>query len=512
MKDLKKLLCVLIALTILTATLVACKKKDNNESDSVSGDVSESSTEDVEEYDEKGYLKDDLDTMDFGGKEIRVLGWKEKTNEMGISAEQMSANPVNSAVYLRNVQVEKRMKLKFKYNYVTGAHGTMSDYLKAAEAAETSNEVDVYASYSRVASSLMTRGYTTNLLDLEYLDFEKPWWSRSLIEKATIYDRLYFASGDIAPSLFENAFIMYFNKDMADIYLPDKLSAKGADSLYDLVSDGKWTLDTMIEFCKDVGSSVDDIKDSSDTFGFACSPISLDAFYQGSGMSALTVNNDGSIALSDDMSSVKVHDLIETLVTFLKTKNAVSSGTYGGTEIEALKSWDNGRTLFYLEPVAAATKYSNAGLKFGILPVPKYDADQVEGYITTTGFHYTMWSVSRTEDDELLEAVGAGLECMASESHRLVSPAHYDTMLRAQTSDSAEDYKMWETIKASVEIESGRVMDDMFNGQTWGLFRDCVMMRTTDYMSDYATASIKLNQGVLSLNRIMSSIETVYGN
>ena len=123
-----------------------------------------------------------------------------------------------------------------------------------------------------------------------------------------------------------------------------------------------------------------------------------------------------------------------------------------------------------------------------------------------------MWSVSRTDDTELLKAVGAGLECMASESYRLVSPANYDTMLRAQTSDSAEDYKMWETIKLSVEIESGRVMDDMFNGQTWALFRDCIMTRTTDYMSDYATASTKLNQGVLSLNRIMSSIETVYGN
>ena len=510
MKKTKKLLCLLMAVVILAMTLVACSSDE--ESEATSEEVSTVSTENGERYDENGYLMDDLGTMDFHEKEIRVLAWQEKKNELGIEADQMSASPLNSAVYLRNVQVEKRMNLKFAYDYVTGANSTMSEYLKAAEGAESTNEVDVYASYSRVASSLMTRGYTTNLLELEYLDFEKPWWSRSLTEKATIYNRLYFASGDISPALFENAFITYFNKGMAESYLTDDLSTKGASSLYDLVNKGEWTLGTMIEFCKNVGSSVDDIKDSSDTFGFACSPISIDAFYQGSGLSSISTNNDGSIALSDDLSSQKVHDLIEKLVVFFNGKDAVSSGIYSGTEIEALASWTEGKTMFYVEPVASAKGYSNKGLKFGILPVPKYAADQEGGYITTPGFHYTMWSVSRTKDTELLKAIGAGLECMASESYRLTSPANYDTMLRAQTSDSTEDYKMWDVIKASVEIESGRVMDDAFKQKTWSLFRDSVMTRTTDYMSDYAKASTDLNQGVLNLNRIMSNIETVYGN
>ena len=81
MKKTKKLLCLLMAVVILAMTLVACSSDE--ESEATSEEVSTVSTENGERYDENGYLMDDLGTMDFHEKEIRVLAWQEKKNELG---------------------------------------------------------------------------------------------------------------------------------------------------------------------------------------------------------------------------------------------------------------------------------------------------------------------------------------------------------------------------------------------------------------------------------------------
>ena len=84
-------------------------------------------------------------------------------------------------------------------------------------------------------------------------------------------------------------------------------------------------------------------------------------------------------------------------------------------------------------------------------------------------------------------------------------------MLREQSSDSAEDYKMWETIKHSVEIEGGRAFDQMFENKSWSIFRQAIMARTGDYMSYYATSGAQLDQFAIDMNAVMAAIEDIYG-
>ncbi len=492
---------------VLLVTFVGCSKKENESDSTTSGTEVTESSSDAIEYDEKGYQKDKLGKMDFGGRTIHVLaGDHNLAKEYDVSAEEMNESVMNQAVYIRDTKVKARMNVKIDYNVVDDGSDSMTVFLKEAEALENSGEgVDYYANYSRTATSLMMRGYTKDLKTLSHLDLNAPWWTNSVREKCTVYDRLYFVSGDISPSLFKQTFIIYFNKDMAEQYVGDALKGYGVESLYELVDTGKWTLDKMMSMSKNVGSSADDNKDASDKFGFSTHLINTDAFYQASGLNVIDYNNDGSIKISSDYSSAKTQTLLETLVTFFDSPDALVSEESN----DYIQAWKNDNVLFHLHTIDYAPIFASQDIKFGILPMPKYDEAQ-EQYHDIPGFVYTMWSVSRNTKNS--DAVGAVLECMASESYREVTPALYDVLLRSRSSHSVEDYDMWETIRKSVAIEGGRCFDQQFENKTWSLFRSCIATSSSDWMSKYENYDEMLRQNAGALNRIIQSLETAYGN
>lgn len=505
--DLKRMIALFFVLAMILPSTLACnKKKDEGAEGETSANVE---TDVALKYDDNGYLMDDLPELDFDGATIRVLAWEENRTEFDISVDKMNTNALSAAVYMRDIRVRERLNIDVVYSYAPGSSYTYNEYLQMADAMQSSGDgVDVFASQSRVAADLMKRGYTQDLKKVKHVDLDKPWWSQSLIENATIYDRLYFATGDISPSLFQQTMVIFFNKSMAETYIQDDLTRLGAKSLYELVDNGQWTLGTMMEMCSGVGSSLDEKKDISDTFGFAGHPIYFEGFYYASGMRTYEVQEDGSISISPDMGSEKAHTLCEKLGDFFDTADAVGSSSYYGNEIEAIDAWYQGRSLFFLDMANHAVVHNDRGLKFGILPIPKYDTAQAD-YSTISGIPFTLWSVSRNVKDT--EMVGAFLECMSSEAYRLVTPALYDTMLRTQTSESVEDYEMWETIRRVVKVDCGRVLDTHTNTVKIDFFRDAVMARG-EYMSAYAERKDALTQNLLALNRTMATIETVYGN
>lgn len=512
MKILKPILCCLLAVLMLLPLLVACKTDEQLPEDSDSDVVSESESETEKplEYDEKGFLKDDLGKKDFNNREIRIMAWQLSHLDFTVKSEDMNKSVLHQAVYLRNSAVEKRLNVKLKFDIIAGTSANTAGhntYLKEAEIRQSTNAVDIFAAYSRNAATLMSRGYTADLLQVENLDFSKPWWAKGLVDKSTIYDRLYFASGDISPSVIFQTYVISFDKDMAEIYFPERLNQTGYDSIYDMVEDGAWTIDNLILFCKGVGfEDGDGIYDSKDTVGFTSSNIYLDAFYQGSGLTSLAYNDDGSIKISEDMYSDKTISLVEKISAFIKSSDCALHG-------ENLKINDlvlNDGVLFALMTTATIPGYVQMGAKLGILPVPKYDALQ-ENYVSTHAFPCTYWSISRNVTDES-DCMGAVLECLASEGYRSTTPALFEDMLRVKSSDSPEDYKMWGVIRDNLSFDGGRVYSDMFEGWTWGVFRNAVLSISTDYMSGYKSAEATLQGGALSLNNLMYQIERIYGD
>ena len=102
------------------------------------------------------------------------------------------------------------------------------------------------------------------------------------------------------------------------------------------------------------------------------------------------------------------------------------------------------------------------------------------------------------------EAVGAALECLASESYRNVMPAFYEQLLRRRYADDPGEYKMIDYIKNTISFDSGRLFTSVFGGKTWSAFRDCVNANSTDWISYYnKNVANLMTNGCDTINKII---------
>ena len=101
-KKFVRLLLVILALSFSFSSFVACSKKDGEDA---TGDVGEVSTitEEGDQYDEEGYLKDSLPELDYQGDTVTVLCWNSEHSEFEV---EYGNNTVDNAIYKSNKSVE----------------------------------------------------------------------------------------------------------------------------------------------------------------------------------------------------------------------------------------------------------------------------------------------------------------------------------------------------------------------------------------------------------------------
>lgn len=95
--------------------------------------------------------------------------------------------------------------------------------------------------------SMITDGIFVDLLTVDSLNLDQPWWDNKVVESATLRNQCYFASSDIFFHPFEATWIIYFNEDRFD--------ALNIDYPYDEVRSGRWTIDRLYEICR-LGASL----------------------------------------------------------------------------------------------------------------------------------------------------------------------------------------------------------------------------------------------------------------
>ena len=493
MSMMRKIAVLMIVFVMLIPSFASCGKKTSPPTEN-SSETTDTETDTTALYDGQGYLLDNLGTRDYN-RPIRIFAWAESAiKEFGVDSTDLR-DTLNSAVYSRNLVVENRMGVTLEYQYQDGSDPKMNDFAAKAKILAELGDIDMIAGYSRVASLLMVQGVSADLTSMNNLDFEKPWWPKYLIEKSRLYDDLYFCTGDIAPSLFRESYLIFYNKNLAE--------ANSLPDLYEVVENQEWTIEKMFELGSLVSENNDAVKDENDIFGFTTYRTFTDAFYQGSGLMTIENAPDGSIMISDDFGSSKTHSLLEKLVGYSQSPDHCFSD-YGNNLY--LDSWYSGKALFTLNTTQLATRNKEKGLKFGILPVPKYDREQ-EDYLTIPGFFYTIYSIPRSADKD---AVSAVLECLASEGYRKTAPALFEVIMKARISEAPEDYYMWDRIKDSLILDSGRVFSEQFEKHTWSVFRDTLANCSTNWVSAFGNYRDSLEAQAASLNTLMLSIKSMY--
>ena len=257
----KRILALLLAAMIL-ASAVSCGNGNEKETDKATD--SDTTANSTETETEETKLTDSLpDGLDFGGATYTIYAREDLEWGTEMYVDELNGEIVNDAIYNRSRNVDDRLNVAITQVTAPGIWGNETSFNEAIRSAVMAGD-DTYqlvAGYAYFITALATDGLFMNLLDVPYIDFEKPWWNSDLRDELTLYDQLYFACGDLSLTLLSSTFCMFFNKDMATKYnVPD---------LYETVQNGDWTYDNMYSLVQSIAVDVngDGKMDAEDEYG-----------------------------------------------------------------------------------------------------------------------------------------------------------------------------------------------------------------------------------------------------
>ena len=481
----KRLLALLLAAILLSSA--ACSDTTSEDSAASSEPTAEVSAAEATEIEaETEFPADNLPAdLDFAASSVHTYGWEEVAI-IEFFAEELNGDVVNDAVFQRNQMVEERLNVKLEYTLAPGNNANHQAWANSVINSTMAGDgaYDIVAGYSMAGTLLAYNRVLHNLTDLPYLDFDMPWWPSSLMDKAVCDGKLYFCSGDISTNMISMLYAMYFNKTVATNH--------DLGNLYDLVYEGTWTSDKMIELASlcYVDANGDGTRDPMDHFGFITQPVYNDPFFFASGLSTTTVGDDGLPMISPEFSGEKTQALLTKMVEMYQQPGLyLADYTAEGYE-HARNAFMEDRALFFDTEISYATNYLRSSeASYGILPMPKYEESQ-ESYHTAMSFPYTLYGIpTDVKNPEMSAAV---LECMASESYRSVSPALFEVALKVKFSSDDDAGRMYDIIRGSANFDFGRLFCANMNYLTYSLFRDAVVNGNTNWAS-----TMKSNSKVL---------------
>lgn len=376
----------------------------------------------------------DTDGLDFGGAEIRTItpDW---SSFVYYFPEAQTGESLDDAAYNRIKETEGTLNIKIVNTYDNAGTSLARDLQKTIQAGEDAYDMAFTHPIDGI-SALVTNNMLLNLDSLPYVDFEKPWWNRKLIDRFRIGDETYYATGDI---ILQNPYIMHFNKTIAaEFDMPDH---------YETVKNGDWTFDLFLEQTKAVSVDMDGDgkmtgKDKVGIAGDMTEALSNIPF--GCGLT-LTKSTADSIALT--MYSDKFVELFYKTYDLL-TDNTVSQIYFRNTE-DVKQLFSDNLSLFTISKVDKMTQLRDYDVDFGVLPMPKYDKEQ-EDYISLVWASFVCVPTTVTRP----EIVGAVLEQFAYESGD-VQDAYMEDLIRGKTTRDEASLEMLDIIYGNMVCDIG---------------------------------------------------------
>jgi len=441
----KKAISAILAAIILLTTLAACSDSTAPPSDTQAGETLTSNdnpadTPENEQNDDHLYA--DLPTGSYGNYNFRMLNVVSNYAYVLLTAEELTGETINDAIFNRNSLVGERLGVSFTEKIVGWGEiaGVITNSVLADEDAYDIMFDEVQASIKYPSERLMM-----DLFAIDSLNLDKPWWDAGSIDTLSIGNSLFMVNGDIHLMYGESAWVLFFNKKLIGDY--------GFDSPYTTVADGKWTLDAFNEMIIQASLDLDgDNKmTTDDQFGLGthadCALVMLTSAEEG-----LVYKNANNIPEWQDVPE-RVFDIsAKTHSVFFNPDAVYMQGTTpaGSQNVEIVPHFIAGKTLFLCEVLGHAKTLRDMEDDFGILPTPKLDESQ-ENYSTFIARSAQTLMIPITNRD--LDRTAVILENLGAESYKSVRPAYYDVQLSGKTVRDPDSLKMLDIIFSNRRYE-----------------------------------------------------------
>lgn len=432
---------------------------------------------------EADYLSE-LPETDLEGREFTVLS-RNTTERLNFYTEELTGDVFNDSLRERDLQVEERLNVRIK-NIATADSGETKNYVVKTALADDPVYDLFYLNMTGGISTMVGSNHIINLRELPYLKLDSAWWNKSINENMDLYGKLYFSAGSISGVYLLTPIAMMFNKQMARDYI--------ADNLYDIVKDGKWTVDKLHELTKDVAADVDGngIMDTEDKYGLAVEPTFGFALYAAGGFKGVEIDGKGEYKIHLD--SPESVDFIQKCSGLFKDRNSVFVRPVGAGEAHA-DIFEAGRALFTDFTILGVFVYfRDMEQDFGLIPIPKKDIAQ-DRYLTTCNTYLdSAVAVPVTIRD--FETTGLVMETMAYISRLTVVPAIYETTLRGKVSRDEDSSVMLDIIYADTSYDLNTIFDF---GVNIILLANSLCGNNENFVSSYEEISLKVVSAVEDL-------------
>ena len=460
MKIYKLIAVLLIVLTVLS--LVACGKDPVDTSGNKPA-VTDPTGPDEGEEEGRDAVKDTVPAdLNFANRNDNTVTFFVRSNDplftREICVDEVMNDILYDAIHYRNVDVETRLGVKIRQIAQPGSEQNTdwqlwNETLSTAVLTNT-HDYDAAAIHTYCGSVLASQNIFADLNTLQdpeqggYLNLSKPWWNQSSVEQLSIYGSLYFVCGDMMITETARTYALFFNKDLFAEQFPEE----NYNDLYQLVRDGKWTIDKLISYVSEVWIDVNASgqKDDGDTIGFGYGQYpTLSTWVYALGMSFTERDQYGEPQLS----YIYDPNIVTAFEKVQKLYNPESDGVMGG-QVTTGTGFEKGNVLFIVGYLESGETLRNTNINYGVLPIAKFDEEQ-EKYRTNFVGHVSALALCSDIIADRLAIVTSTCELMAAESYKKVLPAYYGKVLQGIYSKDQPDAEMYDLVVDTIQVDFG---------------------------------------------------------
>ena len=476
----------MLVLSMVLVLFAACSGEPAKTQQKPTGGEKQTATNTAPSVEKDDWGRDKVDSslpadLNFGGETVNIFVGDMHYGDLYTDA--LNDDIINDAVYNRNIKVEEDLGVELNWILYEKSPGDTS-FANTIDASvfNDTGDYDIAMGYGYFLPSVVPLMTYINLYDVPYLDFEKPWWNQIYVENATLNDQMYTCVGDLSLASTYNAGCIFFNKRLANEHYAD---IGGAEGIYKLVIDGKWTMDKFTEIVKDkwIDSDGDGQKSEGDFFAFGSiwsGPIPCDSFQYG--MDAPITRDDENGVPYLTYNTEKTVNALNKLYTLAYECDGVLSNQsyYNNSTARSMlqEKFTNASMIFYAYTLSFAKSLGDMKDDYGLLPMPKFDEAQ-EAYYTSQSDTYTAFAIPAGIDHHNCSdgtttrdyLAGAVLEKLNEESYRTVAPNYFEVVMKYRyiRSENSEDYdlRVYDMILAGNNFNFGLIYSCLFGNPSF---------------------------------------------
>ena len=476
----------LLLLSSFAASTLACgaPEPSGNETSAVTTTTEETT---LNPADARLAVDDELPDKDFEGQTYTILTYDQ--HKADVFSESLNGEVINDAVFERNEKVEERFNVVIEVN-------SQVNYAEVTNFANNTvmagdDAFQITAQHVVQLGSTIMQGLYMNWYDIPHIDFSKPWWSPSTTNDLTYGDdKALIAVGDLALSSLAATYCYFYDKTDAETYK--------IEDLYDVVWDGKWTIDYVMQVTKDIYEDLNSNgeRDEEDYYGMTQQMQSaLNTYLWSCGGKVMQKNAQGIPELV--YKTEKTNNIIEKLYQLCYEsegvctarkfdQSMVTSSADDVIHYIGAISFKENMTLMTAGTLDMTINYfRDKSTEYGILPYPKYDEAQEDYYTMVDGYHAALAIPKSVQD---LDFVGIITEALNAESYKIVFPAYYEVALKTKYAYDDESVQMLDMIVDSRIFDFGYVYD-AWKGMSFYFQTIIYTNKNKDFESYYATNS-----------------------